>query len=58
MIMKEFEIMKNQLVDSELESTRVFWRKKYFDATDEEAADPRPFIEVLGEREKNGGNHD
>jgi hypothetical protein len=38
------------MVDSPLLSTRVFWRKKFWGATDEEANDPRPFIEVLRDR--------
>jgi len=38
------------MVDSEVKSTRAFWRKKFFGATDAEAADPRPFEEVLAER--------
>lgn len=37
-------------IDSRLESTRVYWRKKFFNATDAEARDPRPFAEVLAER--------
>ncbi|KFB10373.1 hypothetical protein EL18_01404 [Nitratireductor basaltis] len=40
-------------VDSRLESTRVFWRQKYFNATDEEARDPRPWAEVFAERPSN-----
>ena len=40
----------SQLVDSQLETTRVFWRKKYFNATDAESLDPRPFADVLAER--------
>lgn len=43
------ERMGNQLVDSTLATTREFWRTKY-GATPEEAADPRPFAEVLAER--------
>jgi hypothetical protein len=39
-----------QMVDSSLESTRVFWRQKYFNATEAEARDPRPFAQVLAER--------
>ena len=46
-----FLIQLEQLVDSALPSTREFWRRKYFNATDQEATDPRPFIEVLKERE-------
>jgi hypothetical protein len=41
----------NQMPDSSLETTRVFWRKKYWNATDKEAYDPRPWKEVLSERE-------
>ena len=42
--------MATQLVDSKLETTRIYWRTTYFGATPEEAADPRPFAVVLGER--------
>lgn len=45
-----FAIQASQLVDSALESTRIFWRKKYFNASDAEARDPRPFHIVLSER--------
>lgn len=44
------DTMLPQMVDSALATTREFWRKKYFDATDAEANDPRPFIDVLRER--------
>ena len=40
-----------QLVDSALASTREFWRARYFAATPEDAADPRPFADVLADRE-------
>lgn len=43
--------MANQLVDSTLESTRLFWRAK-MGATDQEARDPRPFCDVLAERQQ------
>jgi hypothetical protein len=39
-------------MDSEIESTRIFWRKKYFNVTDEQARDPRPFAEVLDDMDK------
>ena len=45
-------VMERQLVDSTLESTRVFWRKEFFGATEEEARDPRPFAEVLRDRQE------
>ncbi len=41
-------------VDSELETTRVYWRKKFFNASDAEARDPRPFEEVLSKRIEQG----
>lgn len=50
MIPGHFTRMADQLVDSALPSTREFWRTRYFNATPEEAADPRPFSEVLAER--------
>jgi hypothetical protein len=37
-------------VDSRLETTRVFWRTKCFGATPDEAADPRPWAEVMEQR--------
>jgi hypothetical protein len=37
-----------QLVDSELESTRRYWRKEILGYSDEVAADPRPMKQVLG----------
>jgi hypothetical protein len=43
-------IMAVQLVDSQVETTRAFWRRRYFGATDSEAADPRPFKDVLAGR--------
>lgn len=39
-------------LDSALESTRVHWRKTYTDASDAEAADPRPWREVLADRKE------
>lgn len=39
-----------QLVDSTVATTREHWRRACFDATPEEAADPRPFAEVLADR--------
>lgn len=38
------------MVDSKLETTRVFWRKKFYNATDEQAYDPRPFLDVLSDK--------
>lgn len=46
-----FLLQLEQLVDSAIPSTREFWRHKYFNATDQEAKDPRPFVEVLKERD-------
>lgn len=43
--------MALQLVDSTLATTREYWRATYFNATPQEASDPRPFAEVLAERE-------
>ena len=45
-----FSIMANQLVDSTIDTTRVYWRKRYYNATDAEANDPRKWEVVLGER--------
>ena len=39
-----------QLVDSSVEATRVFWRTRA-GASEEEALDPRPFSDVLFERQ-------
>lgn len=47
-------LMALQLVDSSLLTTREFWRKKFFDATDDEARDPRPLREVIAERKEIG----
>ena len=49
-------VMAHQMIDSTLETTRVFWRKKFFGATDEQAKDPRPFAEVLAEGCQTKGN--
>ncbi len=38
------------MVDSELETTRVFWRKRFYGASDEEAHDPRTFFDVVMDR--------
>lgn len=38
-----------QLVDSTLESTRVFWRARV-GATEAEQLDPRPFLAVIAAR--------
>lgn len=48
--------MALQLVDSSLLTTREFWRKKFFGATDDEARDSRPFREVLAARQSRGGD--
>ena len=45
------EFMAQQLVDSALETTRVFWRLRR-GATAEQASDPRPWREVSGELER------
>ena len=45
-----FLVLRKQMVDSRLATTRVFWRKKYYAATDKEASDPRPWCQVLAER--------
>jgi hypothetical protein len=42
-----FWLQATTLVDSQVPTTREFWRKKYFSATEDEAHDPRPFAEVL-----------
>lgn len=42
-----FEFMRDQLVDSTVATTRVFWRTKYFNATLEQANDPRPWKNVV-----------
>jgi hypothetical protein len=44
------DTMLPQMVDSALASTRHFWRTKYFGATEAEANDPRPFVDVLSDR--------
>ena len=43
--------MAMQLVDSALATTREFWRTKYFGATEAEANDPRPWSELMAERQ-------
>ena len=45
-----FPFMAAQLVDSSLATTREFWRTRYFNASPDEASDPRPFAEVLRAR--------
>jgi|GEM_PF-6378755 len=45
-----FNLYLKQMPDSSLESTRVLWRKKFWHATDAEAYDPRPWVEVLADR--------
>jgi len=44
--------MTDQMLDSSLETPRVYWRQKFFGATEAEAHDPRPFAEVVAERGK------
>jgi hypothetical protein len=44
--------MTGQMLDSSLETTRVYWRQTFFNATEAEAHDPRPFAEILAERGK------
>jgi hypothetical protein len=51
-----FANMATGMVDSVLESTRVYWRKKYFEATDDDARDPRPWIDVAADRERRQRN--
>gem|GEM_PF-6578543 len=47
---RHLDRMARQLVDSPVQTTRVFWRTKFFNATSAEAADPRPFAVVFAER--------
>ncbi len=47
-----FEFMRDQLVDSTIMTTRVFWRTTYFGATPAEANDMRDWATVLAERNK------
>lgn len=54
MIQQHLVLMTMQLVDSLVLSTRIYWRRKFFAATDAEANDPRPFRVVLSERESHG----
>ena len=37
----------DQMVDSSLAETRVFWRLRHGGATLDQARDPRPFAEVM-----------
>jgi hypothetical protein len=46
LISRHLDRMQNQLVDSDLETTRMFWRLKS-GATEAQAKDPRPFNLVL-----------
>lgn len=46
-----FDIQLNQLVDSDLESTRIFWRQEYLNFSDAEARDPRNAREILEARD-------
>lgn len=46
--------MSGQLVDSTLETTRVYWRERA-GATPAEARDPRPFAVVVAERTASNG---
>ena len=45
--------MAAQLVDSDLATTREFWRMK-LGANEAEASDPRPFMDVLAARSQEG----
>ena len=47
-----FSLLVAQMVDSAAPTTRAFWRKEYYAATDAEANDPRPFEQVLADRIK------
>lgn len=49
-----FGLVLYSCVDSEIETTRVYWRKKFCNASEAEARDPRPFEEVLSERIEQG----
>jgi hypothetical protein len=50
MIRTALRLYLESMVDSSVPETRMFWRRKWFNATEQEAADPRPFAEVLDER--------
>jgi hypothetical protein len=52
MIDIEFAVEVASKVDSANYSTRVLFRRQYFDASYYEARDPRPFHIVLADREK------
>ena len=49
-LIRHAERMCNQLVDSTILTTRVYWRVTYYGATDAEARDPRSWKVVLAER--------
>lgn len=57
MLYEHMMYMACQMVDSHVETTRIYWRTKYFNCTHEEARDPRPFEQVLEEREAREDNH-
>lgn len=44
-----FETLLFQMLDSEVEVTRIFWRQKYLGFTEAQARDPRPWAEVAKE---------
>lgn len=44
-----FGLMLLQMLDSEVETTRIFWRQKYLGFTDEQARDPRSWVEVVSD---------
>ena len=50
---EHYALMARQLVDSNLASTREFWRIK-IGCTESEALDPRPFNDVIYERPLKG----
>lgn len=45
-----FKGMVWQLVDSELESTRIYWRETFLGFSYEQARDPRPAQEIIHNR--------
>ena len=44
-----------QMLDSEVETTRIYWRMTYLGFTDEQARDSRPWAEVAKEFLDNAG---
>lgn len=49
-LVQHFDFTKNQLIDSTILTTRIFWRTKYCGASEREASDPRPWAEVVAQR--------